>query len=45
MRILNRLFARVWNFGFGRRGDERPDELDGGPADHGCGGRWAAPRS
>jgi putative ABC transport system permease protein len=23
MRILNRLFARVWNFGFSRRGDER----------------------
>jgi hypothetical protein len=23
MRILNRLFAHVWNFGFGPRGDER----------------------
>jgi putative ABC transport system permease protein len=30
MRILNRLFARVWNFGFGRRGDERlREEMEG----------------
>ena len=30
MRILNRLFARVWNFGFGRRGDDRlREELEG----------------
>ena len=30
MRILNRLFARVWNFGFGRRGDDRlREEMEG----------------
>jgi putative ABC transport system permease protein len=30
MRMLNRLFARVWNFAFGRRGDERlREELEG----------------
>ena len=30
MRILNRLFARMWNFGFGRRGDERlREEMEG----------------
>jgi len=30
MRMLNRLFARVSNFGFGRRGDERPrEEMEG----------------
>jgi hypothetical protein len=30
MRMLNRLFARVWNFGFGRPGDERlREELEG----------------
>ena len=30
MRILNRLFARIWNFGFGRRGDDRlREELEG----------------
>ena len=23
MRMLDRLFVRLWNFGFGRRGDER----------------------
>ncbi|HEX4757659.1 MAG TPA: ABC transporter permease [Terracidiphilus sp.] len=28
--MLNRLFARVWNFGFGRRGDERlREEMEG----------------
>ena len=28
--MLNRLFARVWNFGFGRRGDGRlSEELEG----------------
>jgi hypothetical protein len=30
MRMLNRLFARVWNFAFGRRGDERLREERGG---------------
>jgi putative ABC transport system permease protein len=30
MRMLNRLFARIWNFGLGRRGDERlREELEG----------------
>jgi hypothetical protein len=30
MRMLNRLFARLWNFGFGRRGDERlREEMEG----------------
>jgi hypothetical protein len=30
MRILNRLFARVLNFGFGRRGDDRlREEMEG----------------
>ena len=30
MRILNRLFARVRNFGFGRHGDERlREEMEG----------------
>ena len=30
MRMLNRLLARVWNFGFGRRGDERlREEMEG----------------
>ena len=30
MRILNRLFARAWNFGFGRRGDDRlREEMEG----------------
>ena len=30
MRILNRLFARMWNFGLGRRGDDRMrEEMEG----------------